>query len=142
MRVNKNSWPITRNQLKAGRLLAGLGIRDLAELASISSTAINLIETGRTESPRVQTLIALKTALQQVGIEFLGGGWVRHCQDLRNGNTSSNGNAPSNGESRDRAQLERTLLLALRLLRQEPEGDRPAEIPIAERRERIAIPSS
>lgn len=122
MRVNENSWPITRNQLKAGRLLAGLGIRDLAELAKISSTAINLIETGRTEAPRVQTLLALKNALQQSGVEFLGGGWVRHCNDLSNGNPDKN-----NGKNRDRAQLERTLLLALRLIRQEPEGEAPTE---------------
>ena len=122
MRVNENSWPITRNQLKAGRLLAGLGIRDLAELAKISSTAINLIETGRTEAPRVQTLLALKNALQQSGVEFLGGGWVRHCDDLSNGNPAKN-----NGKTRDRAQLERTLLQALRLIRQEPEGEMPTE---------------
>lgn len=125
MRVNENLWPITRNQLKAGRLLAGLGIRDLAEMARISSTAINLIETGRTEAPRVQTLLALKNALQQSGVEFLGGGWVRHCDDL------SNGNPNNNGKNRDRAKLERTLLLALRLIRQEPEG----EVPTAEAKE-------
>ena len=136
MRVNENSWPITRNQLKAGRLLAGLGIRDLAEMARISSTAINLIETGRTEAPRVQTLLALKTALQQAGVEFNGGGWVRHCNDLRNGNPNNN------GKNRDRAKLERTLLLALRLLRQEPEGEVTAEGAEPEQPQLAAAPSS
>lgn len=129
MRVNENSWPITRNQLKAGRLLAGLGIRDLANMAKISSTAINLIETGRTEAPRVQTLLALKNALQQSGVEFLGGGWVRHCDDLKNGNPNNNNNS---GKTRDRAQLERTLLLALQLIRQEPEGEAPTDGPTLE----------
>lgn len=111
MRVDESSWPITKNQLKAGRLLAGLGIRDLAEMSRISATAINMIETGRTESPRVQTLIALKNALQQSGIEFMGGGWVRHCDDLNNGNPNSN------GTNLHLAKLERTLLTALRLIR-------------------------
>ena len=84
MRVVDNSWPITRNQLKAGRLLANLGIRELGKLAQISPTAINQIETGKTVKPRVQTLTALKEVLQAKGIEFGSGGWVRHCDDQNN----------------------------------------------------------
>lgn len=73
--------PITRNQLRAGRILASLGVRDLAKLTGLSSTAIGQIETGRTTAPHQQTVGALVTALQGCGIEFAPGGWVRHHED-------------------------------------------------------------
>lgn len=122
MRVITNSWPMTRNQLKAGRLLANLGIRELGERACISPTAINQIETGKTKKPRVQTLEALKQVLQGLGVEFLPGGWVRHCGD-RDNNDSADEAGPNGAEiGRLKPLLEREILRLLEIVR----GNAPA----------------
>lgn len=123
MRVAKKSWPITKTQLKAGRTMADLGIRELARNARISSTAINLIETGKTRTPREQTLVALKSALQAHGVEFDDGGWVRLADDADNGNPSNKGNG------RDGGEVERALLVALRMVRSEPQSDEQMDGP-------------
>lgn len=78
---------LTAHQLRAGRVLAGLGIRDMAIAAGISATAVSLIERGHTKAPQQTTQEALKTALEKRGIEFAPGGWVRHVGDALAGQT-------------------------------------------------------
>ena len=72
---------ITSRQIRAGRVLAGLGVRELARLASVSVTSLNKIETGKTETPHAHTLERIESALRGVDIEFGRGGWVRHRDD-------------------------------------------------------------
>ena len=72
---------ITKNQLKAGRALAGLGIRSLAEMTGHSPTSISLIETGKTRRPRAETLETLERVLTEQGVQFHRGGWARHRDD-------------------------------------------------------------
>ena len=74
-------WLITRRQLLAGRRLAGLGVRQLADLAKMSPTALSHIETGHTRQPQRPTLEALALALIARDIQFAPGGWVRHAAD-------------------------------------------------------------
>ncbi len=72
---------ITRHQLRAGRFLAGLGVRELGELAQLSPTAINQIETGRTLNPHKSTAESLAKILISKGVDFGCGGWVRLHSD-------------------------------------------------------------
>ena len=74
---------LTRNQIRAGRTLANLGIRELAREAGLSPTAISHIETGRTEQAHESTLRALRVALERQGVEFAVDGWVRLIDDTR-----------------------------------------------------------
>ena len=72
---------MTANQLRAGRVLAGLSLRDIAKAAGLSVTAIAKLETGTTRRPRISTLQALQTILESHDIEFAPCGWVRHRGD-------------------------------------------------------------
>ena len=72
---------VTGNQIRAGRTLAGLGMRDIAKVAGISVTAVVNLETGKTDRPRISTLEKLQTELESHGIEFAPCGWVRHRGD-------------------------------------------------------------
>ena len=79
---------ITRHQLRAGRVLSGLTVRGLAERAGLTSSAVNQIETGKTDSPRENTLKSLESALRDADIEFVRGGWVRHRSDRKDADDS------------------------------------------------------
>ena len=68
-------------QLKAGRILAGLGVRDLAARTGLAFSTIQAIESGSTRRPRVATLEAMRSVLVDAGIEFGDAGWVRHGDD-------------------------------------------------------------
>ena len=74
---------LTRAQVRAGRALARLGIRDLAAAAGVSATAVSHIETGRTGQAHATTLRALRAALEGHGVEFADEGWVRRHPDRR-----------------------------------------------------------
>ena len=69
------------NQLKAGRLLSGLGLRELSARTGHSLSTIQAIENGCTRRPRAATLDSLQSALVDAGIEFDSAGWVRHSDD-------------------------------------------------------------
>ena len=56
------------------RAAAGLGVRDLAKLASVSPDTVARLERG--EELRESTIAALKTALEARGVQFLEGGQV------------------------------------------------------------------
>lgn len=77
--------PITVNQVRAGRAIAQLGIRELARASGLSITAISHIETGRTRKPHLATLLALRAALTVRGVDFARGGWTRHIADAHEG---------------------------------------------------------
>lgn len=64
-------------QLRAGRILAGMNVRELAAAARLSEGAVRNLERGRTKVPREATLMALCDALARRGVEFAPGGWVR-----------------------------------------------------------------
>lgn len=64
-------------QIRAGRILAGMSLRELAESANVSGATISKLEQGRTRNPRNVTVHALRDALARKGIEFAPGGWVR-----------------------------------------------------------------
>ncbi len=74
-------WTITTGQLRAGRILARLGFRALADLAELSTTAICQIENGHTTRPHRSTLEKLEATLTAHGVEFMPGGWVRLATD-------------------------------------------------------------
>ncbi len=79
--VDDDGFLITRHHLRAGRAISGIAVRDLAERARLSPTAISQIETGKTQTPREKTLMSLASVLSGAGVEFAGGGWVRHRDD-------------------------------------------------------------
>ena len=79
-------WPAdapTSAQLRAGRALAGLNVRDLAAAAGVSPSSVTLLESGKTASPRPQTLDAIQSALEVHGVDFTADGWVRRRDDGR-----------------------------------------------------------
>lgn len=73
------------HQVRAGRVLAGLGLRDLAARTGLAFSTIQAIETGSTRRPRAATLEAVRAVLVAAGVEFDGAGWVR----LRDGDAIS-----------------------------------------------------
>lgn len=79
--TENNYFLLTRTQIRAGRTIAGLGVRDLAIAAGLSPTAVSQIETGRTEQPHESTLRSLRTALEEHGVQFNPGGWLRRRDD-------------------------------------------------------------
>ena len=81
----KNHWPVTRHQLRAGRALADLRLRQFAELVGMSCTTIHQIEKGHTKSPLPRTVAALRDTLSSLDIEFRPGGWVRLKTDRDHG---------------------------------------------------------
>jgi transcriptional regulator with XRE-family HTH domain len=70
-------------QSKMARVALGLTGKELAELAGVSLDTINRLEAG--EELKERTLVAIRTALEAAGVEFIekngGGPGVR----LRNG---------------------------------------------------------
>ena len=66
---------MTPEQCKMARAGLGLGVRELAERASVSTNTIARLEKGETLQPR--TVYAIRTALESAGVEFIaenGGG--------------------------------------------------------------------
>jgi len=66
-------------QCKMARAATGLGVRDLAKLASVSPDTVARLERG--EDLRPGTVAAIRTALETAGVEFIaengGGAGVR-----------------------------------------------------------------
>lgn len=55
-------------QCKMARVALGLGVRDLAKAASVSSDTISRLEAGEELKPR--TVAAIRAALEAAGVEF------------------------------------------------------------------------
>ena len=66
-------------QCKMARAALGLGVRDLAEISGVSTDTISRLEAGEELKPR--TLAAIRSALEDAGVEFIpengGGAGVR-----------------------------------------------------------------
>ena len=74
---------LTVSQLRAGRTIARLGVRELARACGLSPATVTSIETGGTNTPRDSTLEALRGALQRHRVEFGPDGWTRDIGDAR-----------------------------------------------------------
>ena len=70
---------MTPAQCKMARAGLGLGVRDLAKLADVSTNTVTRLERGEDLYPR--TIEAIRTALETAGVEFIaengGGAGVR-----------------------------------------------------------------
>lgn len=70
---------ITSVQCRMARAALGIGVRDLAERAQLSTNTITRFERGESLYPR--TVEAIRTALEAAGVEFIpengGGAGVR-----------------------------------------------------------------
>lgn len=66
-------------QCRMARTALSLGVKDLAELADVSTNTISRFEAGEELKPR--TVAAIRTALESAGVEFIpengGGAGVR-----------------------------------------------------------------
>jgi len=71
---------ICPEQVRAARKLLGLSQRDLALLAGVSEDSIRRFE-DRARMPWGASVAAIKRALEDAGIEFLGGLIVRRRPD-------------------------------------------------------------
>jgi len=60
---------INAYQCKMARVALGLGVRDLAKLAMVSVDTVSRLERGEDLMPR--TTNAIRTALEQAGVEFI-----------------------------------------------------------------------
>lgn len=71
--------PLTAVQSRMARAAVGLGVRELADAAGVSTNTITRFERGEALSPR--TLSAIRAALEEAGVEFIepngGGAGVR-----------------------------------------------------------------
>ena len=72
---------ITIEQIKAARSLLNWNQQVLADSASMSKTALANIERG-SSSPRIESLAALKKALEDGGVEFTEGPGVKLRGDV------------------------------------------------------------
>jgi DNA-binding XRE family transcriptional regulator len=66
---------LTPEQCRMGRAALGLGVRDLAIAAGVSTNTVTRLERGEMLLPR--TLVVIRAALEAAGIEFIdenGGG--------------------------------------------------------------------
>lgn len=81
MRQHKSElgYDMNATQCKMARAAKGLGVRDLAKLASVSPDTIARLERG--EALRQSTVDSIRSALESIGIEFIpengGGAGVR-----------------------------------------------------------------
>jgi DNA-binding XRE family transcriptional regulator len=64
---------ISSRQIRAARALLGWSQQDLADRAILSVNAVKRLEAQQTD-PRVSTVLAVKTALEAAGVEFLSPG--------------------------------------------------------------------
>lgn len=74
---------ITVTQIKAARALLDWNQLDLARAAGLSKPALANVERG-SAVPRPETMTAIKTALEQAGIEFTDGPGVRLAHEKLN----------------------------------------------------------
>lgn len=67
---------VSGNQLKAARALAGIGQIDLARLAGVDVNTVRNMEAKGSEqlTSRLNNVLRVQTALEQLGIEFLNHG--------------------------------------------------------------------
>jgi transcriptional regulator with XRE-family HTH domain len=65
---------ITSDQVRAGKAMLRWSGEDLASAAGVSLSSIRRVEAsfGVPESQNMKTLLAIKTALEVAGIEFIG----------------------------------------------------------------------
>jgi len=64
---------ITGTQIRVGRLALRLSVEDLAALSNVSTSTIKRIEADDgVPSSTAANVVALKTALEAAGIEFIG----------------------------------------------------------------------
>jgi transcriptional regulator with XRE-family HTH domain len=69
---------ISGDQIRAGRALARLSARELAELADVDITTVQRLEGGNAEkigSAKLDTILKIKRALEEAGIVFLDDGF-------------------------------------------------------------------
>jgi DNA-binding XRE family transcriptional regulator len=66
---------LTAAQIRGARAMLHIGQLELAKMAGISKTNLNHIENG--SDPRRSTLLAIQTALEAAGIEFLEDDGIR-----------------------------------------------------------------
>ena len=70
---------MTPEQCKMGRAGLGLGVRELAEMAQVSTNTVTRLEAG--EVLKGRTIDAIRAALETAGVEFIpengGGAGVR-----------------------------------------------------------------
>lgn len=59
-------------QIKMARAALGIGVRDLARMAGVSSNTISRLERG--EELKADTVATIRTALESAGVQFLGDG--------------------------------------------------------------------
>lgn len=59
-------------QIRAARALAGWKQTDLASASGLSEMTVKKIENGATPDPRMSTVGALRRALENAGVEFIG----------------------------------------------------------------------
>ena len=75
----EQGYDLNATQCKMARAATGLGVRDLAKLASVSPDTVARLERG--ETIRENTIAAIRAALEQAGVEFIaengGGAGVR-----------------------------------------------------------------
>jgi transcriptional regulator with XRE-family HTH domain len=65
---------LTSDQIRAGRALVRWSARELAEKAGLSLPTIQRLEGAKgVPSTSVQTLLSVKAALEQAGVEFTNG---------------------------------------------------------------------
>ena len=62
---------MTPEQCKMARAGLGLGVRELADLAKVSTNTITRLESG--EQLKERTLDAIRAALESGGVEFTNG---------------------------------------------------------------------
>ena len=60
---------LTRQQCRAGRVLAGWSVADLARQAHVGAATISRFEQGLS-APRHPTLVVLRLALEHAGVRF------------------------------------------------------------------------
>lgn len=74
-------------QCKMARVAVGLGVRELAALAGVAQATISRLERG--EELKDSTVITIKVALENAGVEFIdengGGAGVRLKREKENG---------------------------------------------------------
>jgi transcriptional regulator with XRE-family HTH domain len=59
-------------QCKGARAMLGLGVRDLAKLADVSSNTVSRLERG--DELGARTVAAIRGALEKAGVEFIADG--------------------------------------------------------------------
>lgn len=76
---------MTPEQCKMARAGLGLGVRELAALAEVSTNTITRLERGEALYPR--TVEAVRSALEAAGVEFIpengGGAGVRLIKEIK-----------------------------------------------------------